>query len=329
MVHTRAASRANEPCATKVAPTKPTTMNPHIFREYDIRGAADRDLDEGLVRALGRAFGTFQRRAGSRRIALGRDCRVSSPRLHAALTEGMTETGIDLVDLGMVPTPLMYFAVHHFDLDGGVQITGSHNPPGDNGFKMMKGKGTLFGHEIQQLRQMIEKEDFDHAAKGSVEHTDPVPSYAGYMKGNVELTRTDIPFAVDAGNGAGGPAALAAMDAVGLKPITLLCEPDGEFPVHHPDPSEPENLELLRSTVHEKKLALGIAYDGDADRIGVINEKGDVYSSVTRCSSSSGVRFSRIDPALRSSARSSAHKRCTTKSRKPADDRSSGRPDTR
>ena len=250
-------------------------MNPHIFREYDIRGAADRDLDDDLVRHLGRAFGTFQRRAGSRRIGVGRDCRLSSPRLHAALTEGLSETGADIVDLGMVPTPLMYFAVHHFDLDGGVQITGSHNPPGDNGFKMMRGKSTLFGHEIQELRSMVEKKDYELGAKGKAESLDPVPAYAGYMKGNIEIAHSDIAFAVDAGNGAGGPAALAAMGAVGLDPVALLCEPDGRFPVHHPDPSEPENLELLRSAVRDRKLSLGIAYDGDADRIGVINDKGE------------------------------------------------------
>jgi phosphomannomutase/phosphoglucomutase len=251
-------------------------MNPHIFREYDIRGVADRDMPDELARNLGRAIGTFLGRREARRAVLGRDCRLSSPRLHAAIRAGMLETGIDLVDIGVAPTPLMYFTVWHKDLDGGVHITGSHNPPEDNGVKMMAGKGTLHGEDIRRLRAMIEARDFDLGRRGSVVEIDPIPAYAGYMRGNVRLTRNDVRFAVDAGNGAGGPAAIAAMRAVGLSPVEMLCEPDGTFPVHHPDPSMPENLELLRARVLGDRLELGIAYDGDADRIGVIDARGDV-----------------------------------------------------
>jgi len=250
-------------------------VNPNVFREYDIRGVADRDLPDDLARDLGRALGTFLRRAGKQRIAVGRDCRLSSPRLHAALTEGLLETGLVLVDLGMQPTPLMYFGVFFYDLDGGVQVTGSHNPPGDNGFKMMIGKASLFGADIQTLRGLIEARDFAQAPGGRVEHRDPIPAYAAYMRGNVRLGRTDLRFAFDAGNGAGGRAALAAFEAVGLSPEALLVEPDGHFPVHHPDPSQPENLTLLTERVRSSGLELGIAYDGDADRIGVITAEGE------------------------------------------------------
>jgi phosphomannomutase/phosphoglucomutase len=247
----------------------------HVFREYDIRGVADRDLPDELARDLGRALGTFLRRAEKRRIAVSRDCRLSSPRLSAALTEGLLETGLTLVDLGMQPTPLMYFGVFFYDLDGGVQVTGSHNPPGDNGFKMMIGKASLFGADIQTLRRMIEARDFELTTGGRVEERDPLPAYAAYMKGNIRLGRTDVKVAFDAGNGAGGHTALAAFHAVGLSPEALLIEPDGHFPVHHPDPSQPENLALLTERVRSQGHELGIAYDGDADRIGVITAEGE------------------------------------------------------
>ncbi len=249
--------------------------NPFVFREYDIRGVADRDLPDGFARDLGRALGTFWSRRGARRVAVGRDCRLSSPRLHAALTEGILSTGTDIVDVGMVPTPLLYFTVFQQALDGGVQITGSHNPPEDNGFKIMLGRATLSGEEIAELRRLIETSDLVATAPGRRTEHDPLPAYVGFIRGNVHLARTDLRFALDAGSGAGGPTALAAMRAVGLDPVALLCEPDGNFPVHHPDPSQPENLELLVRTVEANRLSLGIALDGDADRIGVIDARGE------------------------------------------------------
>jgi len=249
-------------------------ISTHIFREYDIRGVADRDMPNELVADLGRALGTYWMRRNARRIAFGRDCRLSSPRLHEALRGGLLEAGLQIVDIGTVPTPLMYFSVFDLDLDGGVQITGSHNPPEDNGFKMMQGKSSLFGADIQTLRAMIERRDFDLVSGGRVEEHNPLIAYTGFVRGNIRLARSDLRVAIDAGNGAGGPTAVAALRAVGLKPIELLCEMDGRFPNHHPDPSQPENLELLRRTVLENKLDLGIAYDGDADRIGVIDARG-------------------------------------------------------
>jgi phosphomannomutase/phosphoglucomutase len=247
----------------------------HIFREYDIRGVADRDMSDELVTDLGRALGTFLMKKGHQRIAVGRDCRLSSPRLHAALVTGLMEAGLSLIDIGVVPTPMMYFTVFDRDLDGGVQITGSHNPPEDNGFKMMIGKASLFGRDIQALRALIETRAFELRPGGRSESYDPLPAYTGFIRGNIRLAHKDIKVAIDAGNGAGGPTAVAALEAAGVSPIELLCTMDGSFPVHHPDPSQPENLELLRSTVLERGLDLGIAFDGDADRIGVIDARGD------------------------------------------------------
>jgi phosphomannomutase/phosphoglucomutase len=251
-------------------------MNPLVFREYDIRGVAERDLDDGLVRDIGRALGTFLGRRDKRRIALGRDCRLSSERLHAALLDGLLETGMRVVDIGVGPTPLLYFDVFHQDLDGGVQITGSHNPPHENGFKLMCGKQTLAGDDIRALRELIMRRDFDKNVGGGAESFDPRPAYVGYMRGNVRLARTDVRFALDAGNGAGGPLSLAAMQALGLAPQALFCEMDGRFPNHHPDPSQPENLATLIARVRSQELEVGLAYDGDADRLGVIDERGEI-----------------------------------------------------
>jgi len=251
-------------------------MNPLVFREYDIRGVADRDFDDGLVRDIGRAYGTFCSRRGKQRVALGRDCRLSSPRLHSAFLEGLLDTGLHVRDIGVGPTPLLYFAVFEADLEGGVQITGSHNPGNENGFKLMCGKVTLSGDEIRELRQLIIDGDFALRGGGQVQGYDPRPAYCGYMTGNVRLARKDVRFAIDAGNGAAGPLSLAAMQAVGLSPEAMFCEMDGHFPNHHPDPSEIQNLMPLIDKVRANKLELGIAFDGDGDRIGVIDDLGEI-----------------------------------------------------
>ncbi|HJK98925.1 MAG TPA: phosphomannomutase/phosphoglucomutase [Polyangiaceae bacterium LLY-WYZ-14_1] len=261
---------------TQGSETTGPQINPHVFREYDIRGVADRDLGDDFTQSLGQAIGTLLRGRGAGRVAVGRDVRPSSPRLREALVAGLRRTGLDVVDIGEVPTPLLYFAVWHLDLDGGVQITGSHNPSEDNGFKMMTGKASLFGEDIQTLRRSMESGDLASGGLGTVEEVDLLPAYVGYLRGNMELGGGTLRFAVDAGNGVAGPAALAAMRALGLDPIPLLCEPDGRFPVHHPDPSQPENLELLRQTIADEGIDLGIAFDGDGDRIGVLDAKGEV-----------------------------------------------------
>jgi phosphomannomutase / phosphoglucomutase len=250
--------------------------NPHVFREYDIRGHAERDFPTPLVRELGRAMGTLWSRRGARRVAICRDCRLSSPRLQEALLGGILSTGLDVVDLGLGPTPLMYFGVFHLDLDGGVMVTGSHNPPDENGFKTMIGKATLGAEDIAELRRMVERHDVIHAIDGRLEHRDLSAAYAGFVRGNIRIKRRDVRFAIDTGNGAAGPLAIAALEAAGLTPHALLIEPDGRFPVHHPDPSQPENTELLVRTVLDRGLELGIALDGDGDRIGVVDATGRV-----------------------------------------------------
>ena len=251
-------------------------MNPHVFRQYDIRGHAERDFDDGFVRALGLSLGTFYSKRGLRRVGVGRDCRLSSPRLFEALCAGLLETGLDVVDIGVGPTPLLYFAVHHLDLDGGVQITGSHNPPDENGFKMMVEKDSLYGDDIIELKSLMEQESFHRAQGGTLEAIDPTPAYVAKAAADIKLGRHNIRFAVDAGNGAGGPLALETLHALGLNPVAMLCEMDGTFPVHHADPTEPETLEMLKERVLDDGLELGFAYDGDADRVGVIDANGDV-----------------------------------------------------
>ena len=251
-------------------------MNPHVFRKYDIRGVADVDFAAPFPHDLGRALGTFYLRREQRKIALGRDARLSSPRIHDELLRGLLSTGLEVVDLGTVPTPLVYFAVFHLELDGGVMITGSHNPAPDNGFKLMTGRSSLYGDDIQELHRLMEERDFHESAPGRVEDLDILPAYTGFLKGNIRPAHRELRFALDAGNGAAGPTAKAAFAALGFEPECLLCEMNGHFPVHHPDPTEPENLELLRQAVRRKGLDFGIAFDGDGDRLGVIDKEGEI-----------------------------------------------------
>jgi len=249
---------------------------PQIFREYDVRGVADTQLGTDLFRALGRSFAEILGGEGRRRVAVGRDCRLSSPRLHEALVDGLTRAGLDVIDVGVGPTPLLYFAVHHLKTDGGLMITGSHNPAPENGVKMLRRSGSIFGVEIQKLRQLIEAENVVEQSRGSIESIDVQPAYVETMKSNIRLATTDIPFVVDAGNGSGGPLAIATMRALGLKPIALHCEMDGRFPNHHPDPTQLENVAELIAKVRSMGARVGIAYDGDADRLGAIDADGSV-----------------------------------------------------
>jgi phosphomannomutase/phosphoglucomutase len=268
----------------------------HIFREYDVRGAADHDLSDDLARGLGRGLGKMLAAGGEpppggntsrrlTRLAVGRDCRLSSPRLHAALVDGLTRAGVHVIDIGIVPTPLLYFAVHHLNTDGGIMITGSHNPGGDNGFKVMRGKASFYGEEIQNLRKLLEEDAFGVEAgaanervdtQGSQENVDVLPAYLEVLKKDIHLASTSIKFVVDSGNGAGGPTALAAMHALGLSPDFLFGEMDGNFPNHHPDPTMPENVKALVERVRATGARVGIAYDGDADRLGAVDANGDI-----------------------------------------------------
>jgi phosphomannomutase/phosphoglucomutase len=248
------------------------------FREYDIRGIADRDLTDEVARGIGAGFATILGAAsGSVRVAVGRDCRVSSGRLFAALTDGLTSAGAHVVDVGVGPTPLLYASVHALSTDGGVMVTGSHNPADENGFKFMRGKASFFGGDIQSLRKLVEEQRFAVArARGSVEPVDMMGRYVDMVTSGIRLARTDLQFVLDAGNGAGGPLGLACMNKVGLAPDALFCEMDGRFPNHHPDPTVPKNLDALVARVVQTGARVGIAYDGDADRLGAVDANGEI-----------------------------------------------------
>jgi phosphomannomutase/phosphoglucomutase len=253
----------------------------HIFREYDIRGVADRDLTDDTVHAIGRGLGVMlgktSENGAAPRLAVGRDCRLSSPRLFAALTKGLRESGVNVVDIGVGPTPMLYFAVHHLNTDGGVMITGSHNPGDENGVKTMRGKGSFFGRDIQELRTLIEKDGFGGTATtGTIAEQSVEDAYVESIKSRFTAFTEPLKFVLDAGNGSGGPLGLKAMRAVGLSPVALFCDMDGRFPNHHPDPTVPKNLDALVARVKETGARVGLAYDGDADRLGAVDANGDI-----------------------------------------------------
>ncbi len=249
----------------------------HIFREYDIRGVAERDLSDDVARGIGRGFASIVRPSGAFRIAVGRDCRVSSDRLFAALVDGLTRSGAQVLDVGVGPTPMLYASAHALSTEGAVMITGSHNPGDENGFKMMRGKASFFGVDIQALRKVIEQESYATApSPGTVERVDMSERYVDMVTSGIRLARTDIKFVLDAGNGSGGPLGLACMKELGLDPDPLFCEMDGRFPNHHPDPTVPKNLAALVARVAKTRARVGIAYDGDADRLGAVDANGEI-----------------------------------------------------
>src|SRR3954471_70041 len=249
-------------------------MNPRVFREYDIRGNADRDLDDGFANDLGKAIGTHLKRAGAKKITLGRDCRVTSPRLHKALRSGLMSTGVHIIDVGIVATPLLYFSVFHFDADGGVQITGSHNPPEDNGFKILRGKSTIHGAEIQELRKLVETRDFE-TGLGVASEQAIEAAYIDMAASKIKLGPRKFKVVVDAGNGVGGTC-VPLLQRLGFDVTPLYIEPDGRFPNHHPDPTVEKNVADLKAKVAEVGAEVGIALDGDADRLGVVDAKGRI-----------------------------------------------------
>jgi phosphomannomutase/phosphoglucomutase len=249
-------------------------INPKIFREYDIRGIVGQDLDETVVETLGRAMGTFFLGRGQKDVAVGRDCRLSSPGFAAALIRGLLSTGCDVADLGVVPTPLLYFSVFFKKKEAGVMITGSHNPPEHNGFKMMSGEDTLYGKTIQALYEIVRKGVFPRG-EGRVAALDVVPEYQDYVARNVRFARA-VKVVIDAGNGTGGVVAVPLLRKMGAEVVDIFCEPDGRFPNHHPDPTLPEAMAKLVDKVRETGAELGVAYDGDADRIGVVDAEGRI-----------------------------------------------------
>ena len=250
-------------------------MIPHIFREYDIRGLFPHELNHGLVYRLGRALGTYFHDKGAYTISLGRDCRLSSPDLARWLSKGLLASGMRVVDVGTVPTPILYFSLHHLSVDGGIQITGSHNPPEFNGFKICLGHASVYGKEIQGIREIAESDQFT-AGNGAIEKTSVYDSYVEHAVSNIHPGPVPLKAVVDGGNGVAGPAAVEIYRRLGFEIYPLFCDPDGRFPNHHPDPTLPENLQSLIKSVHQKKADVGIAFDGDGDRIGVVAPEGRI-----------------------------------------------------
>lgn len=249
-------------------------MNPLIFREYDIRGMVGKDLTPDVVREIGRGYGTMMRNLGKRHITVGRDNRLSSKDFRDALVDGILSTGIDVTDLGLIPTPLLYFSLFHLPVDGGVQITGSHNPPEFNGFKLGVGKTTIHGKEIQHVREIIESGKLSQG-KGTLKEYDIITPYLEMVKSKIKLNKK-LKVVLDGGNGTSGLIAPKLLRDLGCEVTELYCNLDGNFPNHFPDPTVVKNLTDLIKKVKNEKADVGIGYDGDADRIGVVDNDGNI-----------------------------------------------------
>jgi phosphomannomutase/phosphoglucomutase len=248
-------------------------LNPHVFRAYDVRGLVGPDINADVFRQVGRAYATMIRRNGGRRIAVGQDNRLSSHGLKAAFVDGVRAAGVGVVDIGLVTTPILYFATAHWTLDGGANITGSHNPIEYNGVKMVHpGAAPLSEEEIQTLRTMAERGDYETGA-GELTTRSPRDDYVDTIAGMIRPARR-LQVVVDAGNGVAGLYAPALLRRLGCDVVELHCESDGSFPNHLPDPEDERNVEDLKAKVVEVGADLGIAYDGDADRVGVVDERG-------------------------------------------------------
>ena len=248
-------------------------MNQNIFREYDIRGIVGRDLTDETVYTIAVAVGTFFVRNGARRIAVGYDARESSPRFCDLLVKGFNETGCDAVLIGRVPTPVLYHTVYTRDVDGGVMITGSHNPPDHNGFKICLGKQTLFGSQIQEIKEIALMGVFT-SGDGANESLEVLADYEKDILSKINLGKRRLKAVVDGGNGMGGVTAVPVYEKLGVELIKLYTEPDSNFPNHHPDPTVMENLQDAIRAVKEHNADLAVAFDGDGDRIGVVDENG-------------------------------------------------------
>ncbi|MEE9591424.1 MAG: phosphomannomutase/phosphoglucomutase, partial [Thermodesulfobacteriota bacterium] len=264
-------------------------MEDRIFRKYDIRGIFGKDLNPEIAEHIGRAFALYlmeQRLGEGLKVSIGRDVRMSSDALRDAVIRGVISSGIDVVDIGECPTPLQYFSLYHLNVDGGIMITGSHNPPEYNGFKLSVGKETIYGDEIQELRKIIERgrdqSQQTRGEEGRLEHYEIIPAYLGHLIGQFSEPEkkgdisNPIRVVIDAGNGTAGLVAPELFKKLGYEVVELYTTPDGRFPNHHPDPTLEENLKDLIDMVKEKRADIGVAYDGDGDRIGVVDEVGNI-----------------------------------------------------
>lgn len=251
------------------------TVDPSIFRAYDIRGVVGKTLNREVARQLGQAIGSVMREKGLREIVVGRDGRLSGPELAGALSDGLRDAGIDVIDVGAVPTPVVYYAAYRFNTGSGVAVTGSHNPPEYNGFKIVVGGETLAESAIQDLYRRISEGRLESGGGGELRSVDVVPDYIERIASDVQAEQP-LKVVVDCGNGIPGAVAPQVLESIGCQVIPLYCEVDGEFPNHHPDPSDPKNLEDLILAVKQTGADLGVAFDGDGDRLGVVTRDGEI-----------------------------------------------------
>ncbi|MCF7805647.1 MAG: phosphomannomutase/phosphoglucomutase [Candidatus Marinimicrobia bacterium] len=250
-------------------------MNSFIFREYDIRGKVAEDFTDDVVVKLGKGFGTLAKRGGAQIIALSGDVRDTSPHLKSKFADGVTSTGVDVIDIGILPTPANYYSMHHLPIDGAVQVTGSHNPPEYNGFKMTLSGGAVYGEQIQQILKFIESEDYE-TGTGELTEQEILDDYIAMVLGKIAIEKP-MKIALDCGNAAGALAAPEIFEKMENVEVTeLFCDVDPTFPNHHPDPTVKKNLTALIKTVQEGDYDIGIAYDGDADRVGIIDDQGNI-----------------------------------------------------
>ncbi|KPK63233.1 phosphomannomutase [candidate division WOR_3 bacterium SM23_42] len=249
-------------------------INPSIFREYDIRGLAQDDLNDDDVYLFARGVGSYYRAHGQKDLFVGQDMRISSPRIAKTLIKGLNETGCNVIDIGMVPTPVLYFALFHYKIENGIMITASHNPKEFNGFKVARNKSTIYGNEIQHLRKRIEEGKFE-SGQGVCQKKDLLADYVNYVTHSLEIKK-DLKVAVDTGNGTCGPVFEQILKKLGLDYLMLYKEPDGTFPNHLPDPVVPDHIKELINTVKSGDFSCGIGFDGDGDRIGALDENGQI-----------------------------------------------------
>jgi phosphomannomutase / phosphoglucomutase len=249
-------------------------MNPEMFREYDIRGIADKDMTDEDVLLIGKGVGTFLRERGRSRLTVGRDCRLTSSRYSEKVIAGLLSTGCDVIDIGVCPTPVLYFSIQHLDQEGGVMVTASHNPMEYNGFKLCIGLDSIHGKDIQAIFKIINERSF-RAGQGTLSTADVVTAYKAFVGENITLS-TSLKVGIDAGNGTAGVVAVPIVKSLGCDVYDLYCDMDGTFPNHEADPTVAKNLQDLISLVKAKRLDVGIGYDGDGDRIGVVDEKGEI-----------------------------------------------------
>jgi phosphomannomutase / phosphoglucomutase len=242
-----------------------------IYRAYDIRGVYGKDLTDAEAEKIGKAYATY---VGGGDIAVGRDCRLSSPTLRNALVKGLVSAGCTVTDVGMVPTPLLYYTIQNYKKDGGIMITGSHNGPQYNGFKLCKGTDTLYGEQIQDVAKIVSSGKF-REGKGKVIEKNVVEDYVKYVKGRASIKKK-LKVVVDGGNGVGGLIGSRLLKEMGCDVVELYCEPDGRFPNHFPDPTVDANVKDMIATVKKEKADFGISYDGDADRLGIVDDAGGI-----------------------------------------------------